>query len=104
MTRDQLLELLSTSSRQDVEVPGLGVLAVRPLRLSEVLAVWETTDNDGHRQLALIAAAVVGEDGEPLASAEEWDRLLGALPAAWPVLAGAVNRAQGFNAEAIQGN
>ncbi len=104
MQRDDLLRMLSTHERQQVEVPGLGLLTIRPLRLSEVLQIWERAADDSARQLGLIAAAVLDDSGAPLASADEWDQLLGLQPGAWAVLGAAVNRAQGFNEEETQGN
>jgi len=102
--RDQMLGLLKGLDRREVEIPGLGLVAIRPLRLSEILAIWDRAPDDAGRQLELISAATVGEAGASLATPEEWDLILGARPDLWSVLGSAVNRAQGFSAEETQGN
>ena len=104
MTRGDLLSLIGASGRHEVEVSGLGRVAIRPLRLSEILAIWDRSDGDAERQLELIAASVVDEAGSALASVEEWDTLLGARPEVGGALGAEVNRAQGFASGAVQGN
>ena len=96
MKRTDVLELFASERVRSVDVPGLGAVRVRRLRLSELLGAWERGKTDAQRQLELVALSVVDEEEQPLASADEWDRVLGSRPTVWPVLVAAVNETQGF--------
>lgn len=106
MTRDEALRSLreSTALRaRDVDVPGLGLVRVRPLRLSQVLPSLQGEASD-RREVDFLAHAVVDDDGVPLMSADEWDQWAGANLVGWSLLAAAVAEVSGTRAADHQGN
>lgn len=80
-----------------VRVPEFsGELLVRPLALSEILAVHETSRGDLATMLFNLAArAVLVEDGTPLWPAAEWDRFAGRYTQSWADIRAAVLRVTG---------
>lgn len=101
MRRADLPVPLPTVERVIVE--GIGEVTVRSLRLSEFLPI-ATAQESRKAEIALVATAVVDDDGAALWTEAEWDVWAGAHLAAWQALARTVARVVGLDAQAIEGN
>lgn len=102
ITRDDVLAALTPIAGRDVDVPGLGLVRLRPLLYSEIYQCLRAPGGLGDVQA--VALAAVDADGKPLMTAEEWDRWAGAHFNAWQELNGAVAEMSGLNGEVVRGN
>ena len=93
ITRDEALRALNATAVRVVPVEGLGEVRVRSLMLSQVMPLFQVSGVAG--DLEIVALSVVDPDGEPLMSAEEWDRWAGANLLAWQALSNAVAEMSG---------
>lgn len=93
LTRDQFFSMAPAHKTEDVEVPGAGMVRIRMMTAGErdrVEAAAVGKGAEGFRA-RIVVASVVGEDGKPLFTYEDVDRI-SAMPTAYiePIINAAV--------------
>lgn len=83
-----------------------GTVRVQGLSLSRRLALRDTLESEGAGRYVpvLLALCVVDRNGQPLASADDWDAWCGSHAAAMQQLLAVATRLCGFDAGAALGN